>query len=248
MSKETEYNFSDFTTSHYTEILKAAKERFAFTTFDAFDKDAKYVLMRHDVDFSPQRALKFAEIEYNERVVSTYFWNLHSEFYNLIDKDTFKIVKKIQSLGHMFGIHLDSNFYNIQNEDELETALEKEKKIIHLIFNIQPLVFSFHTPGVFEMGSQKFKYAGLINTYAEYFQKSIKYCSDSNGYWRFDRMMDVVKDEQYERLQLLTHAENWTDEIMSPYERIKRAVNGRASSNLEFYQNLLSNAGRKNII
>lgn len=245
MSKEIEYNFSDFTTSHYTEILKTAKERFAFTTFDSFDKNTKFVLMRHDVDFSPQRALKFAELEYKEGITSTFFWNLHSEFYNLLDKDIFMIVRKIQSMGHRFGIHLDSGFYNIQNEDELEISLEKEKNIIDLIFNIQPKVFSFHTPGPFELECKNFKYANLINTYAEYFQKNVKYCSDSNGYWRFDRMIEVVKNKDFSQLQLLTHAENWTDEMMSPYDKIKRAINGRALFNLNFYNSLLKKGGRK---
>lgn len=245
MNKEKEYNFSDFTTTHYTEILRSLKEKFEFVTYDNIEAKTKYVLMRHDVDFSPQRALRIAEIEHKEGVRSTFFWHMHSEFYNLLDKDSFEIVNKIQSLGHEFGIHFDTHFFQIQNEEEIESALEKEKKIVELIFNIQPKVFSFHNTNDFVMGCQKFKYANLVNTYAKYFQKNIKYCSDSNGYWRFDRMIDVVKNDAYDKLHLLTHPENWTEETMSPYEKIKRAINGRASANLDFYNTLLTKAGRK---
>ena len=245
MDHETQYSFNDFTIKHYVEILSTLKKRFEFTNYNFLQPNGNHVYMRHDVDFSPQRALRMAEIERNEGVTSTFFWHMHSEFYNLFDKDTFEIVKKIQSYGHDFGIHFDTHFYKIQTENEIEIALNKEKKIINLFFGITPTVFSFHNTNEFIMGCQKDTYSDLINTYSEYFQKKVKYCSDSNGYWRYDRMMDVVNDNNFTKIQLLTHPENWTEETMSPYNRILRAINGRAVSNINFYNQLLTMAGRK---
>lgn len=52
----------------------------------------------------------------------------------------------------------------------------------------------------------------------------MKYCSDSNGYWRYERMMNVIKESQSEHLHLLTHPEWWTEDVMSPWEKYKDAV------------------------
>ncbi len=245
MRNDEKYRFSDFTLHHYEVILSSLLQRLKFISYDAMENYDSFVIMRHDVDFSPQRALRMAELEFQAGIRSTYFWLLHGEFYNLLDKDSVLIVRKIQEMGHDFGIHFDTHFYKIQTEAEIESALEKEKKIIELIFGIKPTAFSFHNTNEFIMSCQANSYAGLINTYSTFFQKEMTYCSDSNGYWRFERMLDVVQNENYSKLHLLTHPENWTDEVMSPYERILRSINGRATANINFYNKLLKEAGRK---
>jgi hypothetical protein len=245
MTKEEQYHFSDFTMEHYSQLLGVLSGRLKFIGYEDLPSSDPFAIMRHDVDFSPQRALKMAEIEYRAGVKSTYFWLLHSEFYNLLDKDTVAIVHKIQGMGHRFGIHFDTHFYQIKSEKEIEAALQKELTIIRTVFDVNPAVFSFHNTNEFIMSCQKPAYAGLINTYSHYFQNDVTYCSDSNGYWRFERMLDVAQNENYTKLHLLTHPENWTDEAMSPYQRILRAIHGRANSNIEYYNNLLTAAGRK---
>jgi hypothetical protein len=96
------------------------------------------------------------------------------------------------------------------------------------------------------MSCQKWEYAGLINAYAEYFQREVKYCSDSNGYWRFERMRDLI-DFGHSRLHLLTHCEWWTEEIMSPWQKIQKAIDGRANFNKESYIQLLKENNKINI-
>ena len=98
------YNFSDFTTEHYRYIIQQAKRNYQFSSYDTFDKNSKFLLCRHDVDISPQRAVKLAMIENEEGVSATYFWHMHSEYYNLFEKEIFDIIK-ITDLGHHFGIH-----------------------------------------------------------------------------------------------------------------------------------------------
>ena len=54
------------------------------------------------------------------------------------------------------------------------------------------------------------------------------YVSDSNGYWRFERLPEVLAAGAHERLHVLTHPEWWQEEAMSPRERILRCIAGRA--------------------
>jgi hypothetical protein len=244
---QEKYHFADFTTEHYRYIIRKTKENYLFSAYDSFNKQDKFVLCRHDVDLSPHRALRLAEIEQEEGVTATYFWHLHSEYYNLFEKEIFDIVKKINSLGHHFGIHFDTHFYNILNQQQIEAALKREKQILEDLFEVEINVFSFHNTNPFIMSCQEWKYAGLINTYANYFQKEVTYCSDSNGYWRYQRMANIIEKGIPPRLQLLTHPEWWTEELMSPWQKIQRAVDGRRSRALNYYQSLLKNGNMKNI-
>ncbi len=241
------YNFSDFTVDHYRYLIQKTKENYLFSAYDNFDKESKFVLWRHDVDLSPQRALRLAQIEHEEGVISTFFWHMHSEYYNLFDKDVVDIVRKINALGHQFGIHFDTHFHTIQNQADIESSLIREQKIIALQFDINATVFSFHNTNPFVLGCQEWTYGGLINTYAAYFQKEVTYCSDSNGYWRYNRMADIVEKAEAPRLQLLTHAEWWTEEVMSPWQKIERAIDGRALFNKKSYKDLLAVSKMKNI-
>ena len=85
MPSKENYHPSDFETKNYRRLLQIAKERFNFRTYTQFSKHEQFILWRHDVDFSVHRAKKLAQIESEERVHSTFFFHMHSEFYNLME-------------------------------------------------------------------------------------------------------------------------------------------------------------------
>lgn len=247
MTNELKYRFADFTTKHYRELIQEAKKKFTFSFFHEIDRKHPFLLWRHDIDFSPHRALRCAQIEHEEGVKATYFVHIHNEYYNFFEKEVTEIIKEIALLGHEIGIHFDIYYYDINNENELEKHLLFEKEILEKFLPIQVKAFSFHLTNDFIKTCNKEKYANLINVYSSYFQNEVKYCSDSNGYWRFERMMDVIKTEGVNQLQLLTHPEWWQEEIMSPFEKIKRCIINRADNNLKTYEELLKNFQAKNI-
>lgn len=88
--------------------------------------------------------------------------------------------------------------------------------------------FSFHNTTPFTQSCQEFRYGGLINVYSSYFKEYYNYCGDSLGYWRFDRLEDVLKDEKVQHLQALTHDANWSDEVLSPRKRFVKVMKDRA--------------------
>lgn len=242
-----QYNFEDFTLDHYRHLITETKKNYTFSSYSDFDKNARIVLWRHDVDFSPQRALKLAQIEHELDVQATYFWHLHSEYYNLLEKETCLIVKQILDLGHHIGIHFDTHFYDITNENELEQFLTFEKNILDSIFKTDIKVFSFHVIDPLILTFDRWSYANMINTYATYFKENLTYCSDSNGYWKFSRMFDVVEKAEARSLHLLTHPEWWVDDVMSPWQRINRAFEGRKQKSIKTYTELLKKYSAKNI-
>ena len=66
------------------------------------------------------------------------------------------------------------------------------------------------------------------------------YVSDSNGYWRFERLPEVLAAGAHERLHVLTHPEWWQEQPMSPRERILRCIEGRGRASEATYDALLA--------
>ena len=244
----TKYNFKDFTLNHYKEILSLLKTRHEFISFDAVINSSKnFVLNRHDVDFSVENALQIAQIESKFEAKSTYFLLLHSEFYSFLEKKNLDLIKEIHRLGHDIGLHFDSRFYNIKNKQDLENKIIFEKDILEFYLDINIKSFSFHNPSKFDLKFIDFKYGGLVNTYADFIQSKTEYCSDSNGYWRFDRMIDFIENNKYKSLQLLTHPVWWSNKIKSPKEKIDSNIDDRSKNNKQLQSELLKLYKRENI-
>lgn len=241
------YNFNDFTTKNYRNLIQKAKKKYTFSDYHSFNKNKKIILWRHDVDFSVHRALKFAKIDNDEGIIATYFFLLHSKFYNLLEKEITDLVIEIINLGQEIGIHFDTHYYNIKSEEDLKYYLNFEKLFFNELFKKQIKVFSFHILDENILSLNAEKYAGLINVYSEHFQNKVDYCSDSNGYWQYERFEDVLDKNNSRSLQVLTHPSLWQDTVMSPRERVWKCIDGRTSKTKKWYNDTLEFYNRKNI-
>lgn len=241
------YLFDDFTFSEYGDLIELAKKNYSFRKYNNLDKKENFILWRHDVDLSLNYSLELAKIEKEKGVSSTFFLLPHGRFYNLLEEGSREIIKKIHELGHDIGIHFDTHYYNITEESELIKALEFEKKVFEFSLGVKPIAFSFHNTTPFTMSCKDWNYAGLINTYASYFQENVGYCSDSNGYWRYKRLKDVLKEASNERLQILTHPGWWQENAKSPSERIQSIISDRADEVWSGYRALLEKFNNENI-
>jgi len=238
--------FSDFTRENYRNLLRLAKDRYVFRTFDDYVDTESFVIWRHDVDTSLNSARKIAFLEADEGIESYYFIHLHNVFYNPLEKEMTDMVREIISKGHRIGLHFDTSYYNVQDESQLERWLRFEANILRQIFEKEITAFSFHNPTVIATKCINERYAGLINATSHYFRTSVGYCSDSNGYWRHDRLEDVLEEKTNGRLQVLTHPEWWQQTVMSPKERIWHCIDGRARKSKEWYEDMLAEFGREN--
>lgn len=237
----------DFTSTQYVELLRLAKSNYKFIGYRELAASKRFVLWRHDCDYSLNRSLRLAQFEHEESVKSTYFLNPHCEFYNLLEKGQAQIVAQILSLGHEIGLHFDAAYYDIESEDQLDELVEREAAWLKNWFGIEPAAFSFHNPTEFLLACERDTYGGLINCYSRTFKTTIPYCSDSNGYWRFRRLRDVLESTQDPCLQVLTHPGWWQAVAQHPRERIFRSVYGRASAIMNLYDAGLEAHGRENL-
>ena len=63
----------DFTENHYSKLIKIAKSKYKFISYLNIPWGEKFILWRHDLDHSLNRALALAKIESEEGVFATYF-------------------------------------------------------------------------------------------------------------------------------------------------------------------------------
>lgn len=247
MGRALQYHFDDFTRENYSRLIELAKRTYAFRRFTDYSPAERFVVWRHDVDFSPQSAVRLAEREASAGVPATYFVSLHSDFYNLLERDVTDCVRALLRLGHDVGLHFDPEYDHVLDEPGLVAALTRERRILDEVLNRPVSVFSFHNPDERTRAWGGPAYAGMINAAGSYFYTAVGFCSDSNGYWRERRLEEVLSASTDERLQVLTHPEMWQDVPMSPRQRVERCIEGRARRTRERYDRLLRDGHRENI-
>lgn len=250
MTKEQEFHYADFTEENYHKLLQIALKGYTFVSYPECAKPGRNILWRHDVDHSIHRALRLAQIEHSLGVQSTFFIYTHSAFYNLFELEVAEKVKEIIKLGHHIGLHADHGFYvnHYGSTIDVEQCSIREKQMIEDLFACEVAAVSFHQPSYRDAeGITGDYYAGMVNAYSESIFARYSYCSDSNGYWRFRRLEEVLQDESIPALQVLTHPSWWAPSVLSPAARIKRTIDGRAQASWQLYCQELDDCGRENI-
>jgi hypothetical protein len=248
MSHDVEQaTYRDFTRDNYRRLIRLAKAKYPFATYAAVSLAERFVLWRHDVDMSVHAAAKLAGIEADEGVVATYFLMVRGRYYNLFERPVRDRVRSILALGHHLGLHFELGSPEPADAADLEADLAQERRWLEELFGVEVRAFSFHDPTPAALSCCAFRYAGMVNCYAEAFRTAVGYCSDSNGCWRHRRLEDVLLAGAEERLQVLTHPEWWQEEPMAPRRRVHRCIDGRAERLKQFYDERLRELNRPNL-
>jgi len=240
-------NDTDFTEENYKRLLNLAKSRYRFCDYMETASEP-LVVWRHDIDYSPNRALGLARIDAECGLSCIYHVMVTSRYYSILERETLDNLRMIAGLGHQIGLHFDIEVLGTDLTPDAEVILERigfEKSILQDLLDIEPNSMSFHNTILNrERITDAQNVAGMINVNAQEVFQSYKYISDSNGIWRRDRLEDVLAEETHQRLHVLTHPVWWTPEAMSPAERLRRAIKGRARSGLNVYFDLMKQDGR----
>ena len=137
----------DFTEQHYRQLLRTAKAAYRFVTYDAIPWGTRFILWRHDLDFSINRAAALASIEAEEGVTATYFVNPRSEYYNPFEPGQVRLLRHILGHGHRLGLHFDAAFHGVEDEETLHSKVAQEARWLDETLGVRPDAFSFHNPG-----------------------------------------------------------------------------------------------------
>ena len=97
-----------FNYSEYRNIIKLVQSYLRIYDFKEVlnYNPSQYCVLRHDIEFSIDRALMLARIESDELgVKSTYTVQLRNNTYNALSQKNIEAIQEIEKLGHKIGLH-----------------------------------------------------------------------------------------------------------------------------------------------
>lgn len=205
-----------FTFSTYETLLQELEDRGYQSVDFADSRPSKSVIHRHDVDYSPRKAMEMARIEAERGVRATYFVLVSSLFYNVLDPDVREALEEIESLGHRIGLHFDTATYweERPSEPELAAAIADEREVLETVVEETAEPVAFHNPPEWVLGRT---FDAFTSTYEPRYFEEIAYVADSNQRWR-----DADPFAEWpDAFQLLTHPVLWGDEPGGVVERLR---------------------------
>ena len=241
-----------FSYNEYKNVIKLVNSHLPIVDFaDVTDKTDKFCVLRHDIEFSIDRAYELAKIEKDLGVVSTYTVQVRNNTYNALSEKNIDLIKRIKDLGHSIGLHQNPP---LMEGEELGRYIMTDIQILEHFYGFEIDRFAFHRPKKEYLAS----YVVLedkINCYDKkffhYFDEKpdkldVLYLSDSNHKWKFGYPLDFDLSK-VDKLQLLTHPYSWTDEGYDNYgnylslirERKNELINSMNTETSTFPKELL---------
>lgn len=200
---------------------------------DFADAGDNFIVLRHDIEFSMEKAVMMARIERQVGVTSTYFVQIGNDSYNPFSDRSKEILREITGYGHKVGLHYR---WGSDPEKEIrEQALFLGEQIGARIDR-----YSTHRPQKTD-GYERDIAPGLINAYgSKFFEKtdepekaSVKYLSDSCYVWRFG-FPDAETLQRCARVQVLIHPFQWgTESVEDCREKLMRLLDNGNRENFE---------------
>ena len=205
-----------FSYNEYKNMINLIRNHLPIIDFSEVNKTTKkFCVLRHDIEFSIDRAYELAKVEKELGVTSTYTVQVRNNTYNALSEKNIDLVHKIKDLGHHIGLHQNPPLMDL---DKLKTYVSTYIQMLEYYYGFDVDRFAFHRPKK-EYLKEYFKIDGKINCYDKkffhYFEEKpdkldVLYLSDSNHNWKFGYPLDF-DFSKVDNLQLLTHPYSWTE-------------------------------------
>ena len=221
----------DFELEKYGKLCETiVQENYKILTFKDYISEEpkdKFVILRHDVDSKPYRALRMARLENKLNIKSSYYFRYNKSVFDP------KIIKEIDELGHEIGYH-----YEVlsKTKGDFPRALElflEELSEFRKICEIKTICM--HGSPLSKYDNREmwkifdFKLYGIKGEAYLSAGKDLDYFSDTGWNWNSkhklrdyisgnknnllidstDDLLDLVKNKSSGRIYLLAHPGNW---------------------------------------
>jgi len=205
-----------FSYDDYKEIIRIMKSTGNYTDYKhALTRD-KFVLMRHDVEYSVERAYQLSKVEESMDFTSTFFFQWTNNNYNILSRRNMDMIKDMHERGQTIGLHFALN--GLTDMDVIKKQIVKEINMFSEMAGFTIDIFSFHRPSK-DVLRENIKLPGIINAYQDDFftfaeevtpdtKVNVKYMSDANHIWRYG-YPDEANITGYDKVQVLVHPFAW---------------------------------------
>lgn len=211
-----------FSYAEYRNIITLIRHNLPIVDFsEVNDEMISFCVLRHDIEFSIDRALEMARIEHEDlNVHSTYTVQLRNNTYNALSEKNIEAIQEIESMGHYIGLHQNPPE---MDDDELVDYILKDIETLEHYYGFEVDRFAFHrcgsNPGILE---KYVKVPGKINCYSEDFfhyfsgekpeELRVHYLADSNHQWKYGHPLHIDYYDLPQKMQLLTHPFSWSED------------------------------------
>ena len=130
-------NYNGISLEAYSGYIIALKARgLSFLSASDFLQFKSDIFWRHDIDLSIDASLTLAEIEKQLEVVSTYYIDLNTFFYNALSISNIEKINCIAGKGHDIGIHFDARLLKSCEHNELHDKIFEYSEMFSRFFGI----------------------------------------------------------------------------------------------------------------
>ena len=241
-----------FSYNEYRNIIRLIEQHLPIIDFAAVtSKTSEFCVIRHDIEFSIDRAAKLAEVENQLGISTTYTVQLRNNTYNALSEKNIEQIHYIKSLGHCIALHQNPPY---MSEKELKKYVLKDIETLEHYYGFEIDRYAFHRPKQ-EQLAMYLEIPGKINCYGKkyfhYFNGekpdlNVTYLADSNHQWKYGHPIEI-DFSAVPKLQLNVHPYSWSDNGLGNYgnflslieERKKEMLLDMDSENKTFPKELL---------
>lgn len=220
-----------FSFNDYKEIIRIIKSTDRYMDYHRALTSDRFVLMRHDVEYSVERAYELAKVESSMDFTSTYFFQWTNNSYNILSRKNKDLIKDMHERGHTIGLHFALN--GMTDMEQIRKQIAKEMEILDSMFEFTIDTFSIHRPSK-DVLRENIKLLGIINAYQDEFftfaenvtentPVKVKYLSDANHIWRYG-YPDEKNILENEKVQILTHPFAWCKKGYDNFDNYKALI------------------------
>ena len=220
-----------FSYNDYKEIIRIIQSTGRHANYaDALGKD-KFVIMRHDVEYSVERAYELSRVEQSMDFRSTYFFQWTNNNYNVLSRKNMDMIKDMHERGQHIGLHFALN--GMTDMQQIRKRIKIEIDILSEMFGFEITQFSVHRPSK-DILRENIKMDGILNAYQDDFftfadpitedtPLQVKYLSDANHIWRYG-YPDEKNITSYDKVQILTHPFSWCKAGYDTFDNYKSLI------------------------
>lgn len=222
-----------FSYDDYREIIKIIKNtgRYCSNYYDALGKES-FILMRHDIEYSVERAYELAKVETSMDFKSTFFFQWTNNSYNILSRKNVDILRDMHERGQNIGLHFALN--GMTDMNLIRKQIIKEMHMLSDMLGFEISQFSIHRPSP-DILKENIKLPGIINAYQDDFftfcdnvnektTLNVKYMSDANHIWRYG-YPNRENIENNKKVQILIHPFGWSTQGMNNFDNYKELIN-----------------------
>lgn len=207
------------TYSVYRDILRNIISTEKLRDYTDVQPGCDFIVLRHDIEFSMERALNMAEIEFEMGVRATYFVQIRSNAYNAFSLKNVAMLRQMRDLGHHIGLHYHIGLSMVP--DVIAEEIRQQCGLLEAMLGFPVDRYSMHRPQK-ETHYYATAIPGLINAYGpdfftfaeeldEHSVLHVKYISDAKHRWNYGTP-DAETLRNAPRLQLLVHPDFWSED------------------------------------